>query len=335
MASKWRFKEILNRTEHKKPMDPEFLACMADLRRQTEGSSSTSSTPRASLYLLGSSDSIASSVFSESFSVASLPPVVEFPPTPVFTDQIPAEIMQELELLSVAPETPKTSASRISYLLQNSHLVSATQSLDTTHDEASSYTTSSNSNSTTRQQEKPVKPPVQTIRSVSHYTPPRQTPTPTTPLSDIAQQPMKLQAPTTRSVSHYTPPLQTPTPTTPLSDIAQLPSGLISASTTTPRTTNPLSPLPQSSNHSPPPIIPLEAQHHAPPPPNKANLKAWWNQFTLANPKRDSFKGRSIYSFFSSHKPINPHAQHSTPPIIQSLGNPLRRVCVMPVSNYP
>ena len=89
-----------------------------------------------------------SSDCSESLSEVSLPPVgVEFPPTPVFTDQIPEGIIRKLELLSVAPQTPKTLASR------SSHTVSATQSLDTIHDEASSSIISSDSNSTSRQQQ--------------------------------------------------------------------------------------------------------------------------------------------------------------------------------------
>ena len=209
MASKRRIKETV-----KKPMDSEFLARIAHLRRQTEGRGSTNS-PQESLALLRSSTSIVSNIFSESLSVASFPSVVEFPPTPVFTDEIPAGIMRKFEL-SVAPQIPKTPASMNSYPLQNSQPVTVTQSLNATHDEASSSTTSSDSNSALKQ-----------------------------------QQPMKLPAPTTKSVPHYTPPRQTPTstPITPL-------------------------PLPQSSNHSPPPMIPLETP----------NFKTWWNQFTLAKP---------------------------------------------------
>jgi hypothetical protein len=78
---------------HKKPIDSQFIAYMADLRRQTDGISSTSSTPRTSLALLGSPMSIASSVFSPSFSVASPLPAVEFLPILVFTDEMFEEFM--------------------------------------------------------------------------------------------------------------------------------------------------------------------------------------------------------------------------------------------------
>jgi hypothetical protein len=80
----------------KKPVDVQFIARMADLRQQTNGTSSTSSTPQAreSMALLGSPVSIASSAFSQSFSIASLPPAVEFPPTPVFMDQLLGEFCE-------------------------------------------------------------------------------------------------------------------------------------------------------------------------------------------------------------------------------------------------
>ena len=193
--------------------------------------------------------------------------------------------------------------------------LSDTQSLDTSHEEASSSITSLGSNLTRRQQ--PMKPSPST-RSVPHYAPPKQTPnmplsntqpldttheetgsSTTSPRSDLSQrrqQPMKPPA-STRSVPHLR---QTQTRTTVLPDITPKPS----ASTITPRTTNPLiSPPPQPSNNSPPSIIPLEVQPHSPPPPNKASLKAWWEQFSFTNsPKTDSFRGPhgglSIHSFF-------------------------------------
>ena len=122
MASRSQhIKGILNHTEHKKPMDPELLARMAHLRRQTDGTSSTNSTPWASMVLLGSSLSITSADFSDSFSITSLPPVVEFPPTPVFTDQIPPG------MLSVT-QTPRALVPDILYPLQNLHPVIATRS---------------------------------------------------------------------------------------------------------------------------------------------------------------------------------------------------------------
>ena len=135
----------------KKAVDVQFIARMADLRQQTNGTSSTSSTPqtRESMALLGSPVSLASSAFSQSFSITSPPPAVEFPPTPVFADQIPEGFMR-----SVA-QTPVISALRKPHPLQNSH-PAAIQSLDTIHEVA----TSSSSNSTPRQQ--PIKLPVST-----------------------------------------------------------------------------------------------------------------------------------------------------------------------------
>ncbi|KIM42099.1 hypothetical protein M413DRAFT_127036 [Hebeloma cylindrosporum] len=88
---------IASRNLHarKKPIDFQFIASMAALRRQTHGTSSTSSTsstPHASVALLGSPVSISPSAFDESYSVVSSPvSMVEFPPTPVFNDEIPSE----------------------------------------------------------------------------------------------------------------------------------------------------------------------------------------------------------------------------------------------------
>jgi hypothetical protein len=141
----------------KKAVDVQFMARMADLRQQSNGTSSTSSTPqtRESMALLGSPVSIASSAFSQSFSITSPPLAVEFPPTPVFADQIPEGFMRKLESLSVA-QTSETSVLRKPYPLQNSHPATAIRSLDTIHEVA----TSSSSNSTPRQQ--PIKLPVST-----------------------------------------------------------------------------------------------------------------------------------------------------------------------------
>jgi hypothetical protein len=132
----------------KKAVDVQFMAHMANLRQQNNGTSSTSSTPqtRESMALLGSPVSIASSAFSQSFSITSPPPAVEFPPTPVFADQIPEGFMRKLESLSVA-QTPETSALRKPHPLQNSHLATAMRSPDTIHEVATS-----SSNSTPRQQ---------------------------------------------------------------------------------------------------------------------------------------------------------------------------------------
>ena len=258
-------------------MDPELTTRLADIRRQADGTSSTNSSPQTSLALLGSSVSITSSAFSQSFSVLSPPSAVEFPPTPIFTDEVPgpsAEFMRKLELLSVG-QTPKTTALKNSHhLLQNSHTIIATRSLDTTHKVDSSTSTSSSPNSTPRQQ--PMQRPAPT-KSALRYTP---------------------------NPSHYTPPRQTqfPTQTTPSSNIAQQPNGLTSTSTATPRTTRPL--RPQPSNHPPPMIAP---EHN--PPLKKANFKAWWNQFTLVkSPKGDPFKVpyRGPFMLSSSYKPTNP-----------------------------
>ena len=141
----------------KKAVDVQFMAHMADLRQQTNGTSSTSSTPqtRESMALLGSPVSIASSAFSQSFSITSPPPAFEFPPTPVFADQIPEGFMRKLESLSVA-QSPKTSALRKPHPLQSSRPATAMQSLHTIHEVA----TSSSSNSTPRQQ--PIELPVST-----------------------------------------------------------------------------------------------------------------------------------------------------------------------------
>jgi len=120
---------LASRERHipKKPMDVEFITRLAGIRCQADGnSSSSSSSPPRSLALLGSCVSIASSAFSQSFSVASPCQAVEFPPEPVFTDAIPAGLMQKPELLAVE-QTPKAPAPKNSYYpLQNSHTAIAT-----------------------------------------------------------------------------------------------------------------------------------------------------------------------------------------------------------------
>ena len=81
----------------KKHVDAQFMAHMARVWRQN--TNSTSLTPRDSL-MLCASDTLLSATFSQSLSVASLPPVVEFPPTPVFKDEIPEGIMERIKVNS-------------------------------------------------------------------------------------------------------------------------------------------------------------------------------------------------------------------------------------------
>ena len=87
---------LASRTPHapKKPVDTRFIAYMAGLRRQINDSdaSSTGSAPRVSLII--PRVSVSSSAFSESLSVASAPRVVEFPPTPIFNDEVPEGILR-------------------------------------------------------------------------------------------------------------------------------------------------------------------------------------------------------------------------------------------------
>ena len=91
---------LASHTPHspKKPVDTQFTAHMAHIRRQI--TNSTGSTPRDSL-ILRISDTSLSDTFSESLSsVASFSPVVEFPPTPVFKDEIPEGIMERVKVAS-------------------------------------------------------------------------------------------------------------------------------------------------------------------------------------------------------------------------------------------
>ena len=90
---------LVSRKPHapKKSEDPQFMARMANIRRQTDESdaSSTGSTPPVSL--IGTQYSITSSAFSQSLSVTSFPPIVEFPPAPVFMDEIPEGLIRKVK----------------------------------------------------------------------------------------------------------------------------------------------------------------------------------------------------------------------------------------------
>jgi len=315
----------------KKPMDVELIARLADLRRQADGTSSISSSSEASLALLGSSVSLASSALSQSISVMSSSPAVEFPPTPVFADTIPAGFMRELEPLSTR-QTPQAPALNNPYYpLQNSHTLTATWSLD-------SFDTTQSLDSVNTIQ---LLDSVDTTHEVDTSASTSSSPTLSSPNSTPRQQPMQLPTPT-NSIPHYTlnvadhTPGQTQIPTqTPSSNVTQQPSSLTSASTATPRT---IKPLPaQASTHPPPSMI--SPEHNPPSPPNKENLKAWWNQFTLVkspkgNPFKDPYRGPFILCS-SYHKPTNQRARHSTPLITQSSGNLSRKACNTPASKYP
>jgi len=80
----------------KKPVDTQFMAYMDNLRQQSNYSDArTSLTPPVSL--IGDRvHSIASSVYSRSLSIASLPSVVEFSPTPVFKDEVHEELLMRM-----------------------------------------------------------------------------------------------------------------------------------------------------------------------------------------------------------------------------------------------
>jgi hypothetical protein len=79
------------------PLDPEFLLHMAGLRRQFDGASLKSTNSTLQILGLGSCVSLDSTVFSDSCSVLSLPLDVEFPPTPVFRDEIPQGLITKVE----------------------------------------------------------------------------------------------------------------------------------------------------------------------------------------------------------------------------------------------
>lgn len=81
----------------KRPVDTCFMASVGDIQRQN-GTNSRGSTPPASLIL--PRFSYTSFAASYPLSVASLPPVVEFPPTPAFKDEIPQGIMQMVKVNS-------------------------------------------------------------------------------------------------------------------------------------------------------------------------------------------------------------------------------------------
>ncbi|KIM38386.1 hypothetical protein M413DRAFT_245421 [Hebeloma cylindrosporum] len=94
----------------KKSLDAEFMLHMTGLRRQIGASlrsgRSTLQTEQMSL-ILGSCVSLDSTAFSESFSVESLPLMeVEFPPTPVFTDEIPRGLINSNSTPRQLPTPP-------------------------------------------------------------------------------------------------------------------------------------------------------------------------------------------------------------------------------------
>jgi hypothetical protein len=90
-----------------KPLDAEFLLRMAGLRRQFDGASLRSTN--SSLQILGSFVSLSSTVPSDSFSVLSLLPEDEFPPTPVFRDEIPKQLMTKVKSSALAAQTLRGS----------------------------------------------------------------------------------------------------------------------------------------------------------------------------------------------------------------------------------
>ena len=90
-----------------KPLDADFLLRMAGLRRQFDGASLRSTN--SSLQILGSFVSLDSTVPSDSCSVLSLPLEDEFPPTPVFRDEIPKELMTKVESSVFAAQTLRGS----------------------------------------------------------------------------------------------------------------------------------------------------------------------------------------------------------------------------------
>lgn len=81
-------------------VDSLFIAHMANLRKQSNYSDArTSLTPPVSL--IGDRvHSIALSVFSRSLSIASLPSVVEFSPTPVFKDEVHEELLKRMHTIN-------------------------------------------------------------------------------------------------------------------------------------------------------------------------------------------------------------------------------------------
>ena len=106
------------------------MAHMANLRRQADGASLSSASSTLRMSLIGSRASITSDLFSESSSIASIPPEVEFPPTPVFRDEIPRGLMQKAESSFFATQAPKCSAPKNMYPLQNSHFLNNSTSLN-------------------------------------------------------------------------------------------------------------------------------------------------------------------------------------------------------------
>jgi hypothetical protein len=136
-----------------KLLDFQLIASMANLQRQTHGTSSTSSTPHNSL-LLGTPISISSSAFSPSSSLVLPLQVVEFPPTPVFTDEIPEEFMRKLESSLFVGQAPLLRNSRP---LQNSDPQgSISNHIPVTATTASIAATVSNSNTNTSSMTTPL-----------------------------------------------------------------------------------------------------------------------------------------------------------------------------------
>ena len=112
-----------------RPMDAEFMLHMAGLRRQIDGGSlrsSTSTVLTSRVSWLESRTSLESTAFSECFSIGSLPPEVDFSPTPVFKDEIPKGLMPKIESSLLAAQTLKDSAANNDpHPFQSSHLSSS------------------------------------------------------------------------------------------------------------------------------------------------------------------------------------------------------------------
>ena len=95
------------------PLDAEFMLHMAGIRRQIDGASLRSTNSTLQILGLGSCVSLDSSVFSDSCSVVSLSLEDEFPPTPVFRDEIPKGLMTKIESPFFAAQTPKGNSASL------------------------------------------------------------------------------------------------------------------------------------------------------------------------------------------------------------------------------
>jgi hypothetical protein len=102
-----------------KPLDAEFLLRMAGIRRQFDGASLRSTN--SSLQILGSYVSHDSTVFSDSCSVLSLPLEDEFPPTPVFRDEIPQGLITKIESSLFTAYTLKSLSTSLSNSSSSQH----------------------------------------------------------------------------------------------------------------------------------------------------------------------------------------------------------------------